>query len=96
MIELVPTNVLLKGSHRRQVMAWLKRSLRLGQRVGDFALKITIHKSGSSYEVKADVHDQAGSFTCRSRAHEVLDACRDMAQSLSTQLHKQRLQRLAA
>ena len=34
MIKLDAGNVPLKPSHRRQLMTWLKRSLRLGQQLG--------------------------------------------------------------
>lgn len=95
MIELVSTNVLLKGSQKRQINAFLRRALRLGQRVGDFVLTMTIARSGRHYEVKAQVQDQAGSFTCRSRNHQVMHACREVSHQLSLQLHNQRL-RLAA
>jgi hypothetical protein len=96
MIELVSRNVLVRGSNRKQIMAWLRRSLRLGQQVGDFVLKITIERIGRRFEVKAQVHDHAGNFVCRSRGHELMDTCREIAQRLSTQLHNQRLNRLAA
>ena len=96
MFEIVSNNVLLKGSHRRQILAWLKRSMRLGQRIGGFAVKITIQKSGAAFVVLAQVRDQAGSFTCRARKHEVMDACRSLMHILSMQLHEQRLNRMAA
>ena len=36
MIKLDLGNVLLKPSHRKQLMSWLRRSLRLGERLGDY------------------------------------------------------------
>ena len=74
MITLDAGNVLLKPSHRRQLMAWLRRSLRIGQRLGRFALNITMHRSGRQYEVRASVKDSAGTFTCRSRRTDWRDA----------------------
>ena len=38
-------------------MTWLKRVQRLGERLGDFVLTITMRRSGRNYEVKAAVHD---------------------------------------
>jgi hypothetical protein len=96
MMELVSRNVSLKPSQRRQINAWLKRSLRLGQQVGSFVMTITIKRTGKMYEVRANVQDQAGTFTCRSRQHGVLDACRRLVHSLNTNLHNQLLQRMAA
>jgi len=92
MITLAARNVLLKPSHRRQLMAWLKRSVRLGRRLGNFALTITIRRSGQCYEARADVRAVAGDFTCRTRGRDVLPACRDLAHTLSRLLHQQRLQ----
>jgi hypothetical protein len=48
MVTLNAGNVLLKPSHRKQLMSWLRRTLRLGQRVADFALNITMQRTGWS------------------------------------------------
>ena len=95
MMELVALNVPLRGVHRKHIMAWLRRSLRIGQQIGDFVLKMTIQRSGKAFEVRAQVRDGVGSFTCRSRG-DLMDACREVTQKLNLQLHKQRLQRMAA
>ena len=92
MIELVSRNVLLKGSHRKQILAWLRRSLKLGEKVGNFVLTITIERIGRCYQVQAQVKDQAGSFQCRTRGHQLLETCRDLVHMLSLKLHDQRLQ----
>lgn len=96
MMELVSRNVSLKPAHRRQIMGWLKRSLHIGQQVGNFVMTMTIQRTGKRYEVRADVQDQAGTFVCRVRKHELMDACRGAVQQLNLQLHNQRLSRLAA
>ena len=96
MIKLDAGNVLLKPSHRRQLMAWLRRSLRLGQRLGDFVLKISLYRSGNGYEARASVHDAVGDFACRSRRHEWRDAFRELVRLLTSRLHEQRLNRLVA
>ena len=51
MIKLEPGNVLLKPSQRKQLMTWLRRSLRLGERLGNFVLTITMQRSGRFYEM---------------------------------------------
>ena len=91
MLRLFEGNVLLKPSHRRQLMTWLKRVQRLGERLGDFVLTITMRRSGRNYEVKAAVHDAAGDFDCRSRQHDWRSALRELVRSLTSRLHSQRL-----
>jgi hypothetical protein len=93
MIKLEAGNMLLKPSQRRQLMAWLRRSLRIGSRIGQFALTITMRRSGRICEVRASVHDAAGDFVCRSRQHEWRDAMRDLIKSLVNRLHAQQLGR---
>lgn len=93
MIKLDAGNVLLKPSHRRQMMAWLRRALRLGSRLGQFALTITMHRAGKQCEVRAAVHDAAGDFTCRSRRQDWRDAMRELVRMLVNRLHAQRLHR---
>lgn len=93
-MELVSLNVPLRGVHRKQIMAWLRRSLKIGQQIGNFVLKMTIQRSGKLVVVRAKVIDGAGEFTCRSRG-ELMDACREVTQKLNLQLHKQRLQMAA-
>ncbi|HEX2971753.1 MAG TPA: hypothetical protein VHP11_05440 [Tepidisphaeraceae bacterium] len=92
MIKLEPGNVLLKPSHRKQMNAWLKRSLRLGQRMEDFDVTLSLSRIGHAYEVQARVHDSAGDFGCRCRQRDVRNALRDVAISLASRLHDQRLQ----
>ena len=91
MIKLDAGNVLLKPSHRRQLMAWLKRAVRLGERVGDFVLAVTIRRIGRLYEFRANVHDAAGDFWCKVRRSDWRNAAHEMIQSLTSQLHKQHL-----
>ena len=88
-------NVLLKPSHRRQLTALLRRCLRLGRRVGDFAMTITMRRAGRQYELHARVHDAAGDFACRARQNSWRDAIRGLARALTARLHEQRLGRVA-
>jgi hypothetical protein len=95
MIKLDAGNVPLKPSHRRQLMTWLKRSLRLGQQLGDFALKITLSRAGRGYEARAAVHDAAGDFRCRTRRADVRDLFRELARMITSRLHAQQVARAA-
>jgi hypothetical protein len=92
MVKLNAGNVLLKPSHRRQLMAWLKRAQRLGGQVGDFILTISLQRTGRLTEVRADVHDAVGDFTCRVRRPEWRDALRELVHMLSSRLNAQRWQ----
>lgn len=89
MIQLDPGNVLLKPSQRRQLMAWLRRAMRIGQRLGNFVLQISMKRTGRSYEVNAYVRDRAGDFHCRTRRHDLQNAVRELARTLSVRLHDQ-------
>jgi hypothetical protein len=91
MVKLIAGNVLLKPSHRRQLMTWLKRVQKLGGQVGNFLLTIRLHRSGRLTEVIADVHDAVGNFTFRIRRPEWQDALREMAQAIAVRLHTERL-----
>lgn len=96
MINLDLGNVLLKPSHRRQLMSWLRRCLRLGQRLGDFVLTLSIRRQGRVYELRGDVHDRAGDFACRARAHDWRGALRDLVKTMTQRLHDQCVRRRLA
>ena len=96
MLQLDSGNVLLKPSHRRQLMTWLRRALRWGERLGDLFIKITLQRTGRHYEVKAMVQDRKGKFDCRFRNHELKTAMREVALRLSSRLHDQRIGRALA
>ena len=90
-IHLDVGNVLLKPSHRRQLMAWLKRAIRLGAQLGGLVVTLTLQRVGRQYEVRATVQDSAGNFDCRSRDRDWRDAMRDVVMTLTAKLHTQRL-----
>ena len=90
-IHLDAGNVLLKPSHRRQLMTWLKRAIRLGAKLGDLVVNLTLQRIGNCYEVRATVHDSAGDFGCRRRDRDWRDALRDVVLTLTSRLHAQRL-----
>jgi hypothetical protein len=91
MVKLIEGNVLLKPSHRRQLMTWLKRVQKLGEQVGNFILTIKLHRIGRVTEVTADVHDAIGDFSFRVRRPEWRDALREMAQLVAGRLHDERV-----
>ena len=91
MVKLEAANCQLKPSQRRQLLSWLKRAVNLGERVGDFLLRITIRRVGRSYEMRASVNDAAGTFGLRTRGQTWRDVCREMVRTLAVRLHAQRL-----
>ena len=95
MIQLDAGNVLLKPSQRKQLLSWLRRSLRLGQRLGDFVLKISLHRIGRAFEVVASVHDRRGDFSFRARQSQMRYALRDCVRMLTQRLQLQRFGALA-
>jgi hypothetical protein len=96
MIKLDLGNVLLKPSQRKQLMGWLRRALRLGERVGNFVLIIRMQRKGRNIDVRANVHDSAGDFGVHTRQQDWRSALRKMVWILSTKLHDQlRMTRLA-
>ncbi len=90
MIKLDAGNVLLKPSHRRQLMAWLRRAIRLGERLGNFVLTVSLRRSGKFFEAQAQVHDSAGDFHVRARQHDWRHAVRNLVRDLAMKLSKQR------
>ena len=80
MLTLDSGNVLLKPSHRRQVMSWLRRTIRLGQRVGNFTLNIVMQRVGKNYEVRISAQDSIGSLMVRTKRHDWRDAMREFIQ----------------
>jgi TPR repeat protein len=96
MIQLNSGNVLLKPSHKRQLMAWLKRAAKMGERLGQFVLNLTMHRSGKYVEVSASVNDSAGPFTLRARSHDWRTAARNLVRMLAMRLHEQLLMRAVA
>ena len=78
MVKLDSGNVLLKPSHRRQLATHLKRVTHLGERIGNFILKIAMRRTGRGCEVVATVHDSAGDFVCRSRQCDWQHALREL------------------
>ena len=96
MFTLDSGNVLLKPSHRRQLTSWLKRTLRLGQQVGHFALTVAMQRVGKTYEVRITAQDSIGTLQCRSRRRDWRDAMRELVRQLTSWLHDQQIHQAAA
>jgi hypothetical protein len=96
MIKLDLGNVLLKPSQRKQLMACLRRTMRLGDRLGNFVLTLRLNRVGRHLDVRADVHDSAGDFAVHMRDSNFRTAVRKLVRTLSTRIHDQlRLARVA-
>lgn len=96
MIQLNSGNVLLKPSHRRQITVWLRRAIRMGQRLGRFLLNLRLSRSGRTIQALATVKASTGNFTCQCRGHDWRSTLQELAQRLARQLHTQLLLRSAA
>lgn len=96
MIQLESGNVLLTPSIRRQLMTWLRRAVKLGERLGNFVLRISMRRTGRCVEVKALVRDRAGTFTLRNRRGDMRAALRELTARLSQRLHDQWTHQLRA
>ena len=90
MVKLESGNVLLKPSHRRQIMGWFRRSSRLGERLGNFDCTVQLARIGHHHQATATVHDRAGDFTCRCRQRDLRAAMRDLVHDVIHQLRHQR------
>ena len=95
MITLNAGNVLLKPSQRKQFMARLKRAIRLGDRLGDFMMKISMRRTGRHIEMTARVHDRLGDFDVRSRSGSWIDALHNLVREVFRQLHAHHIRRAA-
>jgi hypothetical protein len=95
MLKLDSGNVLLKPSHRRQLMSWLKRAMRFVQRMGNLSISINMHRMGRLTEVRADIADGTGITAFRSRQSDWRDAARDLIRMLTAHLHDRMVRHLA-
>ena len=93
MVKLEVGNVLLKPSHRRQVMGQLRRSQKLVERLGGSDLTITMQRVGHQHEVRAAMPGPRGGagFTCRCRQRDWRAALRELVQRVTHYLHDRRL-----
>ena len=96
MIKLEAGNVLLKPSHRKQLMGWLRRTVRMGSRLGNFVMTISLKRVGKMFDVRASVSDACGGFDCHSRRHDFRTAFRNLVRAITLRLHEQCLHRTAA
>ena len=92
MIKLDAGNVLLKPAQRKQLMTWLRRAVKMGERLGNFVLSLSFQRIGHQFEVRANVHDSAGDFGFRARQRDWRGAIRELISNINARLHQQRLQ----
>lgn len=75
-------------------MTWLRRSLRLGKRFGEFVLTISIRKIGRIYEARAaftTCRRSVPAFDCRVREHDWEQAFRQLTRELTLRIHDRRI-----
>jgi hypothetical protein len=96
MLKLDVGNVLLKPSHRRQLMSWLKRAMRFGDRMGNLVISITMHRVGRLVEMRAGVQDGNGTVIFRNRQTHWHDAARNLIRTLTSHLHDRMVHQLTA
>lgn len=95
MITLDAGNVLLKPTQKKQVLARLKRAIRLGDRIGDFVMKITMRRTGKHVEMTADVKDRFGNFSMRSKGQNWIDALHAIVREVFREIHNHTVRRAA-
>jgi hypothetical protein len=96
MLKLDFGNVLLKPSHRRQLMSWLKRAIRFGDRMGNLVISISMHRVGRLVEMRAGVRDVSGTVVFRNRQSHWNDAARNLVRMLTGYLHDRVVRQLVA
>jgi hypothetical protein len=96
MLKLDVGNVLLKPSHRRQLMSWLKRAMRFGNRMGNLVISISMHRVGRLVEMRAGVQDESGTVVFRNRQSHWNDAARNLIRMLTAYLHDRVVRQLMA
>ncbi len=93
MITLDAGNVLLKPTQKKQLMSRLKRAIRIGDRLGEFALKLSMRRTGRHVEMTASVHDRFGDFALRTKGQNWIDALHTLVRDLFRQLHNHSIRR---
>ncbi|HMO24710.1 MAG TPA: hypothetical protein PKB10_00420 [Tepidisphaeraceae bacterium] len=91
MIQLECGNVLLKPSHKRQFLSHLRRLIKIGERIGNFVLRITLRRTGRATEAQVLVQDAAGEAALRCRGQSLRDALRQIVRELRALMQKHRI-----
>lgn len=91
MIQLECGNVLLKPSHKRQFLSHLRRVIKIGEKIGNFVLRITLRRTGRATEAQIRVHDAAGEAALRCRAQSLRDALRQIVRELRALMQQHRI-----
>jgi hypothetical protein len=95
MITLDAGNVLLKPVQKKQILARLKRAIRLGDRIGDFVMNIKMRRTGKHVEMTADVRDKFGNFSMRTRGQSWIDALHAIVRDVFREIHNHTIRRAA-
>lgn len=95
MITLDAGNVLLKPIQKKQLMSRLKRSIRLGDRLGNFVMNLKLRRSGKHVEMTARGKDRFGEFGARARGSTWMDAIHAIVREIVRELHSHAIRRAA-
>ena len=95
MITLDAGNVLLKPTQKKQVLARLKRAIRLGDRIGEFFMTIRMRRTGRHVEMTADVRDRFGNFSMRTKGQNWMDALHEIVRNVFREIHNHTVRRAA-
>jgi hypothetical protein len=99
MIKLESGNVLLKPSQRKQLLTWLKRASRLAQRLGNFVLTISMHRTGRLIQMSADLQCAGIAKPAKEikvRQNDWRNAAQQLVRSLTQHLHDLQFRRAVA
>ncbi len=94
MITIDAGNVLLKPTQKKQMLARLKRALRLGDRIGNFMIKISLRRTGKHVEVTATGQDRLGQFAFRNRGKTWMDALHAIVRDVFRTVHSHAIGRV--
>lgn len=95
MITLDAGNVLLKPIQKKQLMSRLKRSIRLGDRLGNFVMNLKLRRTGKHVEMIARGKDRFGEFGARARGSSWIDAMHSIVREVLRELHNHVIRRAA-
>jgi hypothetical protein len=87
MISLTAANVSLKPSQKKQLLSRLRRAIRLGERLGQFVLRITVKGCGRHMEVVAKGRDKGGEFQFRARQLTLADCMKTIVRTIVQRVH---------
>jgi len=89
MIQLNEGNVLLKPSQRKQLLSWLRRSIKYTQRMTRCFMSISMNRCGKQVEVIATIWSGKSPTVFHAKSSDWRDATRHLIHRLSGYLHDQ-------